>query len=51
MIRDYFLIDYAPRGQWVLSITARVQRSDSAVLQQRWQEAAQSALTELPLEH
>jgi hypothetical protein len=49
MIRDYFWIDYTPREQWVLSITARVQQSDSPILQQRWKEAAQSALTELPL--
>ena len=32
MIRDYFWINYAPRESWVLSITARVQRSDSPVL-------------------
>ena len=48
-IRDYFWINYAPRESWVLSITARVQRSDSPILQQRWKESAQSALTELPL--
>jgi hypothetical protein len=49
MSKRHFHINYEPPAQWVLSIMSPVQLSSSPILRQRWQNAAKSGLTELPL--